>query len=45
MRSCGFLLLTEDVEYGYHEDELIVTFDLPAHWLMIQMNNYDVRVN
>lgn len=35
----------EDVENGYREDELIATCDLPAHWLMMQMNNYCIGAN
>lgn len=35
----------EDVECGYCKDELIATYDLPAHWLMMQMNNYCIGAN
>ena len=29
----------DDIQDGYEEDELIDDYDLPAHWLMMQMNN------
>lgn len=29
----------------YDKDELIADYDLPCHWLMMQMNNYCVRAN
>lgn len=32
-------------QYGYRENELIAAFDLPAHWLMMQMNNYCIGAN
>lgn len=32
----------KDIENGYRENELIALFDLPAHWLMSQMNAYCV---
>lgn len=35
----------EDIEDGYREDELIALFDLPAHWLMMQMNSYCIGAN
>ena len=35
----------EDIEYGYRENELIAAFDLPDHWLMVQMNNYCIGAN
>ena len=34
----------KDIENGYRENELIALFDLPAHWLMSQMNAYCVGV-
>ena len=30
---------------GYRKKELIALFDLPAHWLMNQMNSYCVGAN
>ena len=30
----------DDIQDGYEEDELIDDYDLPAHWLMMQMNNF-----
>ena len=35
----------EDIEYGYRENELIAAFDLPTHWLMMQMKNYCIIAN
>jgi len=35
----------KDIENGYRENELIALFDLPAHWLMSQMNAYCVGAN
>lgn len=35
----------EDIENGYREDELIALSDLPAHWLMSQMNSYCIGAN
>lgn len=35
----------KDIENGYRENELIALFDLPAHWLMSQMNSYCVGAN
>lgn len=32
----------KDIENGYRKNELIALFDLPAHWLMNQMNSYCV---
>jgi hypothetical protein len=36
---------TEDLEDGYEECDLIDDYNLPAHWLMMQMNNYCVGAN
>ncbi len=35
----------EDLKEGYYSGELIVDWDLPAHWLMSQMENYCVGAN
>ena len=35
----------DDIQDGYEEDELIDDYDLPAHWLMMQMNNFCVGAN
>lgn len=35
----------KDIENGYRKNELIALFDLPAHWLMSQMNSYCVGAN
>ena len=35
----------KDIENGYRKNELIALFDLPAHWLMNQMNSYCVGAN
>lgn len=35
----------KDIANGYCENELIALFDLPAHWLMSQMNAYCVGAN
>lgn len=35
----------KDIENGYRENELIALFELPAHWLMSQMNSYCVGAN
>lgn len=35
----------KDIANGYRENELIALFDLPAHWLMSQMNAYCVGAN
>lgn len=35
----------KDIANGYRENELIALFDLPAHWLMNQMNSYCVGAN
>ena len=35
----------DDIQDGYEEDELIDDYDLPAHWLMNQMNSYCVGAN
>lgn len=35
----------KDIENGYRENELIALFNLPAHWLMNQMNSYCVGAN
>ena len=35
----------KDIENGYRKNELIELFDLPAHWLMNQMNSYCVGAN
>ena len=32
-------------DYVYQQNELIALFDLPAHWLMSQMNAYCVGAN
>lgn len=29
----------------FRKDELIDAFDLPEHWLMMQMNNYIIGAN
>ena len=36
---------TADIKDGYDKDELIDDYDLPAHWLMMQMNNFCVGAN
>ena len=35
----------DDIQDGYEEDELIDDYDLPAHGLMMQMNNFCVGAN
>jgi hypothetical protein len=36
----------EDIDDGeYSSESLIADWDLPAHWLMLQMNNYCVGAN
>lgn len=35
----------DGIQDGYEEDELIDDYDLPAHWLMMQMNNFCVGAN
>ena len=35
----------DDIQDGYEEDELIDDYDLSAHWLMMQMNNFCVGAN
>ena len=35
----------DDIKGGYEEDELVDDYDLPAHWLMMQMNNFCVGAN
>jgi hypothetical protein len=36
---------TEDLKDGCEECDLIDDYNLPAHWLMMQMNNYCVGAN
>ena len=33
------------IQDGDEEDDLIDDYDLPAHWLMMQMNNFCVGAN
>ena len=42
---CASVFNLKNIEDGYRENELIALFDLPAHWLMNQMNNYCVGAN
>ena len=43
--GCNKMTAEEDIEYGYRENELIAAFDLPTHWLMMQMKNYCIIAN